>query len=181
MVDIKIDEIVEYVNEKMKNGLSMAQIEKEMKVGKDTLRKKLNRNNFKYDKNLKKYIYVTRGTHSNTLKKDVNKEPIDNLDNLDNKNITQSIIVKEDKVINNNIKKSVPEGHHFDEEEIAVLKNIIKNYKLSTTNMILDGEIVTRSVRTYKNVLDKFVKYCKDNKLSQKDSIAIALIEFMKK
>ena len=39
MVDIKIDEIVEYVNEKMKNGLSMAQIEKEMKVGKDTLRK----------------------------------------------------------------------------------------------------------------------------------------------
>ena len=47
--------------------------------------------------------------------------------------------------------------------------------------MILDGEIVTRSVRTYKNVLDKFVKYCKDNKLSQKDSIAIALIEFMKK
>ena len=49
MVDIKIDEIVKYVNEKMKNGLSMAQIEKEMKVGKDTLRKKLNRNNFKYD------------------------------------------------------------------------------------------------------------------------------------
>ena len=43
MVDIKIDEIVKYVNEKMKNGLSMAQIEKEMKVGKDTLRKKLNR------------------------------------------------------------------------------------------------------------------------------------------
>ncbi|MDU6333743.1 MAG: hypothetical protein E6584_21520 [Enterobacter hormaechei] len=178
MVDIKIDEIVKYVNEKMKNGLSMAQIEKEMKVGKDTLRKKLNRNNFKYDKNLKKYIYVTNETHSNTLKKDVNKKP---LDNLDNQNITQSVTEKEDRETKNNIKKSVPEGHLFDEEEIAILKNIIKNYKLSTTNMILDGEIVTRSVRTYKNVLDKFVKYCKDNKLSQKDSIAIALIEFMKK
>lgn len=178
MVDIKIDEIVKYVNEKMKNGLSMAQIEKEIKVGKDTLRKKLNRNNFKYDKNLKKYIYVTNETHSNTLKKDVNKKP---LDNLDNQNITQSVTEKEDRETKNNIKKSVPEGHLFDEEEIAILKNIIKNYKLSTTNMILDGEIVTRSVRTYKNVLDKFVKYCKDNKLSQKDSIAIALIEFMKK
>lgn len=178
MVDIKIDEIVKYVNEKMKNGLSMAQIEKEMKVGKDTLRKKLNRNNFKYDKNLKKYIYVINETYSNTLKKDVNKKPIDN---LDNQNITQNVTEKEDKKTKNNIKKSVPEGHLFDEEEIAILKNIIKNYKLSTTNMILDGEIVTRSVRTYKNVLDKFVKYCKDNKLSQKDSIAIALIEFMKK
>ncbi|MBS6503721.1 MAG: hypothetical protein KH415_19265 [Clostridium sp.] len=178
MVDIKIDEIVKYVNEKIKNGLSMAQIEKEMKVGKDTLRKKLNRNNFKYDKNLKKYIYVTNETYSNILKKDANKKPINN---LDNKNITQSVTEKEDKETNKDIKKSVPQGYLFDEEEIAILKNIIKNYKLSTTNMILDGEIVTRSVRTYKNVLDKFVKYCKDNKLSQKDSIAIALIEFMKK
>lgn len=177
MVDIKIDEIVEYVNEKMKNGLSMAQIEKEMKVGKDTLRKKLNRNNFKYDKNLKKYIYVTSETHSNTSKKEIEKKLIEN-NNID---ITQSITKKETKKNSNSIKNNVPEGHLFTEEEITILKNIIKNYKLCTTDIVLDGEIVTRSVRTYKNVLDRFVQYCKDNKLSQKDSIAIALIDFMKR
>lgn len=178
MVDIKIDEIVKYVNEKMKNGLSMAQIEKEMKVGKDTLRKKLNRNNFKYDKNLKKYVYVTSETHSNTPKKKIEKKLIENNNNID---ITRSITKKETKENSNSIKNNVPEGHLFTEEEITILKNIIKNYKLSTTNMILDGEIVTRSVRTYKNVLDRFAQYCKDNKLSQKDSIAIALIDFMKR
>lgn len=40
MVDINIDELVKYVNDKMRNGLSMTQIEKEMKVGKDSIRKK---------------------------------------------------------------------------------------------------------------------------------------------
>lgn len=178
MVDIKIDEIVKYVNEKMKNGLSMAQIEKEMKVGKDTLRKKLNRNNFKYDKNLKKYVYVTSETHSNTPKKESEKKLIENNNNID---ITRSITKKETKENSNSIKNNVPEGHLFTEEEITILKNIIKNYKLCTTDVVLDGEIVTRSVRTYKNVLDRFAQYCKDNKLSQKDSIAIALIDFMKR
>lgn len=178
MVDIKIDEIVKYVNEKMKNGLSMAQIEKEMKVGKDTLRKKLNRNNFKYDKNLKKYVYVTSETHSNIPKKEIEKKLIENNNNID---ITRSITKKETKENSNSIKNNVPEGHLFTEEEITILKNIIKNYKLCTTDVVLDGEIVTRSVRTYKNVLDRFAQYCKDNKLSQKDSIAIALIDFMKR
>lgn len=178
MVDIKIDEIVKYVNEKMKNGLSMAQIEKEMKVGKDTLRKKLNRNNFKYDKNLKKYVYVISETHSNTPKKEIEKKLIENNNNID---ITRSITKKETKENSNSIKNNVPEGHLFTEEEITILKNIIKNYKLCTTDVVLDGEIVTRSIRTYKNVLDRFAQYCKDNKLSQKDSIAIALIDFMKR
>lgn len=178
MVDIKIDEIVKYVNEKMKNGLSMAQIEKEMKVGKDTLRKKLNRNNFKYDKNLKIYICVTSETYSNIPKKEIEKKLIENNNNID---ITRSITKKETKKNSNSIKNNVPEGHLFTEEEITILKNIIKNYKLCTTDVVLDGEIVTRSVRTYKNVLDRFAQYCKDNKLSQKDSIAIALIDFMKR
>lgn len=178
MGDIRIDEVVKYVNEKLKSGLSMIQIEKEMKVGKDTLRKKLNRNNFKYDKNLKKYIYVSSETQANTLKKDIKKNSIEKIDNT---NVTQSVTKKEIIKKSDSNKKKVIEEQLFTEEEILILKNIIKNYKLSNTNVILDGKIVTRSVRTYKNVLDKFSQYCKDNKLSQKDSIAIALIDFMKK
>lgn len=178
MGDIKIDEIVKYVNKKMKSGLSMAQIEKEMKVGKDTLRKKLNRNNFKFDKNLKKYIYVTSKTQDNTLEKDIEKKTIYNISDT---HTTQSVTKKESSEKSNGNKNKITEEQLFTEEEIMILKNIIKNYKLSNTNIILDGPIVTRSVRTYKQVLDKFSQYCKDNKLSQKDSIAIALLDFMNK
>lgn len=172
MVDININELVNYVNEKMKNGLSMTQIEKEMKVGKDTLRKKLNRNNFRYDKNLKKYVCVTNETQINMSTKYLTE-------NSNNTNITQSVYQKDIREKNNsnkNIKNEL-----FTEEEITILKKIVKNYKLSTSDIVLDGEIVTRSVRTYKNVLIKFSKYCKDNKLSQKDSIATALKDFMEK
>lgn len=171
MVDI--NEIVKYVNMKMEKGLSMAQIEKEMKVGKDTLRKKLNRNNYKYDKELKKYISVTNETLINTQEK--------RIETNNKKDVIQSVAKVESKGNNIDTEKNVPQGHLFTEEEITILKSIIKNYKLSNTNISLDGEVVTRSVRTYKNVLDKFSQYCKDNKLSQKDSIAIAFIEFMNK
>ena len=58
MVDINIDELVKYVNDKMRNGLSMTQIEKEMKVGKDSIRKKLNRNGYKFNNNKRQYIKI---------------------------------------------------------------------------------------------------------------------------
>lgn len=177
MVDIQIEEIVKYVNEKMKKGLSMVQIEKEMKVGKDTLRKKLNRSNFKYDKNLKQYIYVTNETQSNT--NNINRS--NSIESFKKRDITQSVISQKTIEKRNNNIKNIPEGHIFTEEEIIILKSVIKTYKLNDTNIVLDGEIVTRSVRTYKNVLNRFSEYCKKNRLSQKDSIAIALIEFMEK
>ena len=177
MVDININELVNYVNEKMKNGLSMTQIEKEMKVGKDTLRKKLNRNNFRYDKNLKKYVCVTNETQINMSTKYLTE-------NSNNTNITQSVYQKDIREKNNSNKNNSNKNNKnelFTEEEITILKKIVKNHKLSTSDIVLDGEIVTRSVRTYKNVLIKFSKYCKDNKLSQKDSIATALKDFMEK
>ena len=55
MVDIKIDELLDYVNEKLKIGLNVGQIEKEMKVGKDSIRKKLNKNGYKFDNNKSNY------------------------------------------------------------------------------------------------------------------------------
>ena len=212
MVDIKIDEIVKYVNEKMKNGLSMAQIEKEMKVGKDTLRKKFTATPWEgkfvmedgLDVEIIKWlahenklfsklkvehnyphcwrcstplVYYAKPSWNIEMTK-LKDKLIENNNNID---ITRSITKKETKENSNSIKNNVPEGHLFTEEEITILKNIIKNYKLCTTDVVLDGEIVTRSIRTYKNVLDRFAQYCKDNKLSQKDSIAIALIDFMKR
>ena len=133
-MDIKIDELLDYVNEKLKTGLNVGQIEKEMKVGKDSIRKKLNKNGYKFE-----------------------------------------IIKSNDKT------KSVPEEHFLTQEEIKILKVIAKNYNKTNTEYKLQGEIKARSFKTYKSVVDKFVVYCKENKLCQKDCIAIALLDFMNK
>jgi DNA-binding CsgD family transcriptional regulator len=45
----------------------------------------------------------------------------------------------------------------------------------------LTGEIITRSFRTYGNILDVFAEFCKGRKEQQKDLMALALIEFMER
>ena len=168
-MNIGIDEIAKVVNKRLKEGLSTAQIEKEMKVGKDTLRKKLNRANYRYNKDLKQYelisntditLSVTTQKHTDVLHKN-------------NTNPTQSVITQRNTPVTQDKIELI-------EDEINILKIIARNYKISTRSYELEGEIVTRSVRTYKNVLEQFASYCKENNLSQKDSIALALIDFMK-
>lgn len=45
----------------------------------------------------------------------------------------------------------------------------------------LKGEIISKSFKTYKAVLDEFVEFSKNRKETQKDLVALALIEFMEK
>ena len=68
----------------------------------------------------------------------------------------------------------------FKEEEFK-RENIIEIPKIDLENYDLKGEIGSRSFKTYKYVLDDFKKFCKDRNESQKDLIAMALLEFMKK
>jgi len=68
----------------------------------------------------------------------------------------------------------------FKKEEFK-RENIIEIPKIDLENYDLKGEIGSRSFKTYKYVLDDFKKFCKDRNESQKDLIAIALLEFMKK
>lgn len=168
-MNIEVKDIAKVVNEKLKEGLSTAQIEKEMKVGKDTLRKKLNRGNYRYNKELKQYELISNTnmgqgviTQKNTdITKSKKNNVTDSVITLSNKDITLSKI-------------------ELTEEEINILKIITRNYKLTNRKSELDGEVITRSIRTYKNVLDTFALYCKENHISQKDSISLALIDFMK-
>ncbi|WP_251862412.1 hypothetical protein [Clostridium sp. Marseille-Q2269] len=59
--------------------------------------------------------------------------------------------------------------------------NIIEIPKIDLENYDLKGEICSRSFKTYKYVLDGFKEFCKKRNESQKDLIAIALLEFIKK
>ena len=168
-MNIGIEDIAKVVNEKLKEGLSTVQIEKEMKVGKDTLRKKLNRANYRYNKDLKQYELIsnTEVTLNGTTQK--------NIEVLQKNNTytTQNVITQKKKPVTQN-------KIELTEDEINILKIITRNYKIANRSYELEGEVVTRSVRTYKNILEQFASYCKENNISQKDSIALALIDFMK-
>ena len=58
---------------------------------------------------------------------------------------------------------------------LLILFKIIDEYKskdqINKTTIVIpnnDSEVITRSFRSYKSVLDSFAEYCKDNGLTQK-------------
>lgn len=165
-----MEDIVTVVNGKLCEGLSTAQIEKQMKLGKDTLRKRLNRANYRYDKGLNQYRLVD---NTNATQEVITPKNID-VTHCHNTYETERVITQD---VENITQKKI----ELTEEEIEILKVIASNYKKAESNYKFDGDIITRSVRTYRKVLEQFASYCKNNNLSQKDSLAIALMDFMSK
>lgn len=79
---------------------------------------------------------------------------------------------------NTNISDDITHTNTFSTEEVQILKKLISNYKTSESIndiQIEDDEILTRSVRVYKNQFDKFAKYCKDNNINQSKALAKAI------
>ena len=60
-------------------------------------------------------------------------------------------------------------------------ENIIEVPEVDLNNSMLKGEVISRSIKTYKAALDEFVEFCKSRKETQKDLIALALVEFVSK
>lgn len=80
------------------------------------------------------------------------------------------------------------------EKEYPEILDIINLYKKNKVNFIekenkkidihrheLQGELFSKSFKTYKKVLDDFVEFCSKRVEKQRDLIAIALLEFMEK
>lgn len=195
MIILSIPNTISHVNNKLKKGYSIAKIERELNLGKDTLRKKLNRANYKYNKALHQFVSedstsATQGithTSKNAIKSIKRHTEI--------KVITTNITPKitQDKISNyNDSEHSKPQKFNsaekqqraFTDEEFNILFEIIHNYKLKKNNTNIlrdDSDVITRSFRSYKSILDMFANYCKDNELNQKDAIADALILYMSK
>lgn len=246
-MDKNIDELVVYVNTELKNGLSTASIEKKLNVGKDTIRKKLNRANYRYNKELNQYItqdntgiikdetqitqdntkYITHeNTESYKIKKDIynNKnniimeeenmeiqafkelnitEKIDMINNLTQgkknlKDVEEQLgFTNVGKYMDKNLcfwngttktYELIKKEGQFSVDEVAILKEVIKNHNLQqdiknllNIDDLKDKTITTRSFRSYKEVMDGFATYCKENKLNQAECLAIALLDFIKK
>lgn len=232
-----IEELVKYVNIQLVKGKSIATIERENGLGKDTLRKRLNRNFYYYNKTEKQFIYneekaknknnITHynsmcykkdKTAYNTIKQkdiiggaeDMEKEKIAEFKALSTEEkvkrvnaLTQGVKTLtqiQDKLGFTNVGNYIPKSEAywdgkekiyklvtksdtiFSSDEVAVLKEIIGNYKKqkSIKTEEFEGEVVTRSFRSYKNVMEQFADFCSKNNLNQKDAVATALTNFIR-
>lgn len=216
-----MEETAIHVNQKLKEGYSIAKAERELNYGKDTLRKKLNRAGYNYDKTLKKFIFdantvVTQNiTHTEKGILEKNKSTENNINantrytedsvitnsithktthskiGINNNseivdNATQNITHAEKPSITQNNNTHATQPRAITDDDFVILFKIIDEYKskdqIKKTNIVIpknDSEIITRSFRSYKSVLDSFAEYCKHNELTQKDAIAEALLLFM--
>ena len=95
-----MDETIVYVNNRLNEGYSIVKIEKELNYGKDTLRKKINRAGFQYDKALKKFIFdantvvthdITHAENNIITKPITHHKASETNDNTINKPTTQNI------------------------------------------------------------------------------------------
>lgn len=153
-MDIK--EQVRYVNNELGKGFSITKIEKALKLGKDTLRKRLNKQGYVYDKMQKQFIISAT-----------------------NKNIDKEINQQEEIKINNNQMSNL-EG--FTKEEIKVLKQIIKEKSVKNNNglkKLMSDDYKTTTLEIEINLGKALEQYCYENKLTKKTVINQALSNYL--
>ncbi len=167
-MDIK--DQVEFVNEKLKNGSSITKVEKELKLGKDTLRKRLNKQGYRYNKELKQFEFnsdfrPTKQQTNRQTKPQINKE-------------TKQ---QTNKATSNN-KDQQKNSEQLTLEEIKFLKAWIKNKKLldqEEDKKILSDEFKATTLEIEVNLYKKLEEYCYANKETKKAVINKALLNYL--
>lgn len=162
MDNLDINKLLEYVNSQMSNGLSVAQVERQMKVGKDTIRKKLNRAGFHFQDNQ----FVKDGQAPKIIE---HKEEIKPKE------------VKEIKEINKN--DYVSDLYKYKDILIEIAKNYKKSNKIKldlNTIPEMSEEVLTRQMRVHKNALESFDDFCKQYpNISKQTLLSWAILEFL--
>lgn len=159
-MDIK--DQVEFVNEKLKNGLSITKIEKGLKLGKDTLRKRLNKQGYRYNKELKKFEF---NSDSKPIKQQANRQ-----------------IKQQSNKATVNKKNQQKKSEQLTLDEIKFLKSWIKNKKIlkqEADKKILSDEFKATTLEIEVNSYKKLEEYCYENKETKKSVINKALLNYL--
>lgn len=178
--EISIIELLEYVNKKLREGSSISKVERELKLGKDTLRKKLNRANYIYDKKDKQFKI-----NNNAISKETQVVSNDSIKN-DNKKI-----IKETKS-NNNKKQSKLSEFDIEIQDLKELINIkdelielVKNTRNNKGISIIEAmsfDKANRKKATFNldlGLLEKLKEYEKCNNISKSDVVNIAIKNYL--
>ncbi|EJT6481056.1 hypothetical protein N2W44_002688 [Clostridium perfringens] len=85
------------------------------------------------------------------------------------------------KINNDSLIKRI---EHLEEQqkEILELLSSTKKETLRINSSVMDGDIIPRTFKLYKNTSEKFTKFCNEHReLKMQEIITVALEEFMKK
>lgn len=198
---INIEDIVQLVNTKLSDGASISSIERELKLGKDTLRKKLNRSGYKFSKEQKKFLFEGISENKNTSSNNKSQINVSNhklsmFEHKSNPNVTQTL--NEPKCnsnvtqVNEQLKSKEIENKEenkntqiLTEHQFKTLTKMIEEYELKEKEKTIEykkdkDDVISRSFRSYRNVLDDFAAFCKKKDLTQREAVADAFILFMK-
>lgn len=156
---------LEKINQLLAGGLSISKVEKELGFGKDTLRKKLNRHGYHFDKDLRQYVADTETTPS--VEKPA--KPV----------AVPAPIKKNPEPV---AQVSTPSyTAPFTEQQVDVLHRMIREFQAreqiqATTSR---GTVKNRNVRVYTEQFDVFADWCKQNNITQADALFKAIEALM--
>lgn len=142
---MEIEELFEFVNQKLKTGYSLTKVEKELNFGKDTLRKKLVRAGYRLDKINKiliKDIEETSKTDSvNKTNTNKNKDK-----EVKNKNVIK-INTNTNSIYEDNVTKSNTVDYTTSNNINVTKKNTVNN--MNTNDSIEPKEVIKSNTNVY--------------------------------
>lgn len=175
-----IEQLLSIVNQQLREGSSISTIEHELNFGKDTLRRKLNRAGYKFSKEKKQFILDKYLFEKHKLSLKDNTEPIEKSN--DNTSETQSEL-KVKSIEKESSSDKINFSLQLTEEQFKILLEIIEERQQKSNCKIKykrdKNNVISRSFRCYKDILNDFSKLCKKKNLNQRDALADALILFI--
>nr|WP_312289502.1 hypothetical protein [Clostridium chromiireducens] len=176
---MNIPDTITHVNSKLKAGYSIAKIERELSFGKDTLRKKLNRADYFYDKILNQFIFqgntditqdithtaknevenVKRYTENkvitNNATPNITHDKMGNIRNSENnRHQTQNITPTEKPPVTQTDNTDLTHKktqRAITDEDFNILFEIIDNYKLKKNNINIPREDSEVTTRSFRS------------------------------
>ena len=161
-LELKIEDQIEYLNEELEKGKTVARIRREIGIGEKKLQKMIKCNNYKYNQKTKKYesssVVIAAPKKSDTI----GNEKTDN-----------RVLLK----LISEINTKVVEMYDWYTDQI----NVIEPVELKIENRE-DNSTTTKSYKIYSDTERKFQEFCKCHKQYKvQDLISKAIDEFIDK
>ncbi|GAB6566319.1 TPA: hypothetical protein ACOQZJ_005489 [Bacillus mobilis] len=191
---MKVIDVIELIN----GSRTMPDVAKELGLSKDTLRRRLNSINYKYDNSLKKTVYKGKESEKNQidnllisdliLKKNENNQKKIRKKSEDNQKKEIVIFDKEKREVR---KKSEKNRSDFTEFEIFTLKKLVNKLDSNESRLFLElsslpefKESKKSSIVISKEIHEQFEEFVKpyvNKRISKFSLVELALYEFMHK
>ena len=198
---LTIQQQVDLVNTYLMKGKSMIDIFKReciIESNESSVRKRFGKNGFKYNKEKKQYMKINE-IPKEYSKKDITKEqyPESSITVIPLKNNLKTSSQRhpnKEYSSSNTLVVSAEKTETFlklveQQPELEELlkwwrneKNIIDIPEIVLNKTEFTGEIMAKTFKTYRNVIDKFLEFCnKHGEYTQRDLVAMALLEYLQK